>query len=70
MIKAIDKGSIRVKGEDGSINALYLGGCSYLEGISVDFVPKIGDVIEWEGDLLVRGVVNLHHGKIYRNHFN
>ena len=66
LITEINKGSIRVKGQKGDVNALYLGSCSELEGVEENFVPMIGDVIEWEGNLVVSGIVNLFRARFFR----
>ena len=47
MITAMNKGSIRVRDEYGNIYALYLGGCSVFEAVKKNFVPEIGDLVEW-----------------------
>ena len=57
---------MRVRDSSGNINALYLGVCSELMGIKTDFVPEVGDFIDWEGDLVVNGIVNIHKSRIYR----
>ena len=67
IITAINKGAIRVRGEDGEINALYLGVCSELEGVEKNFVPVIGDLVEFDGDQVITGIVNIHKARLFRN---
>jgi hypothetical protein len=66
MIVSMDKKHIRVQTEDGWQSALYLGGCSTLMGIRKSFVPIPGDIIDWQGERIVTGVINLHQANIYR----
>lgn len=30
-------------------------------------MPEMGDVIEWEGNLVVSGIVNLFRARLFRN---
>ena len=66
IVTAINKSAMRVRDKEGNIYALYLGVCSELEGIKTDFVPEVGDYIDFEGDLVVHGIVNTHNARIYR----
>ena len=56
-----------MRGEDGEINALYLGVCSELEGVEKNFVPVIGDLVEFDGDQVITGIVNIHKARLFRN---
>lgn len=64
----MSKGSIRVRDENGEIFALSLGICSLLKGIDKNFVPKIGDVIEWKGGIAVTGTINIYNACIFSNY--
>ena len=38
---------MKVRDESGFVMGLHIGGCSQIKGLSADFVPKVGDIIDW-----------------------
>ena len=70
IITAMNKGSIRVRDEYGNIYALYLGACSVFEAVKKSFVPEIGDLIEWEGKMVVSGIANVYRARLFENYLH
>ena len=59
-------GTIRVVTDNGSTKVLTLGICSKLEAEMINFVPRPGDRLDWDGDKESPILVNLLYGRFYR----
>ena len=52
--------------DNGSTKVLTLGICSKLEAEMINFVPRPGDRLDWDGDKESPILVNLLYGRFYR----
>ena len=67
MITGISRGMIRVRNQENRVVGLQLGICTEMLGLNRRQIPEIGDVIDWEGDLVSPLVVNIHLGRIFKD---